>query len=65
MADGSSSSATPWLAFLAGGLVVIVALIGFMVYSGQGPSTTKQVDVSIKPPAVSAPAAPTGAPAEG
>ncbi len=57
MAD-SSSSATPWLAFLVGGLVVVVAVIGFLVYSGQGPANTKTVDINVRPPAISPPAAP-------
>ena len=51
MADQSSSGgATPWLAFIVGGLVVVAAIIGFMMYSGGIPSSTKSVDVKIEAP---------------
>lgn len=60
MAEGSGSGATPWLAFLVGGLLVIVAIIAFMMYSGGGASApTKSVDVNIKAPDISAPALPS------
>ncbi len=50
MAEGSgNSSSTPWLAFLVGGLLVVVAVIGWFVWSGQS-APTKQVDVSIEAP---------------
>jgi hypothetical protein len=36
MADGTNSSggATPWLAFLVGGLLVAVAVLGFFMFTG-------------------------------
>lgn len=51
MAEQSSGSGgTPWLAFIVGGLVVVAAIIGFMMYSGGMPSSTKSVDVKIEAP---------------
>ena len=50
MAEGSgSSSSTPWLAFLVGALIVVVAVIGYVLYTGQA-APTKQVDVNIEAP---------------
>ena len=60
MAEGTEkNSSSPWLAFLVGGLLVVVAVIGWFVYSGQsGPA--KQVDVNIQAPQLpDAPAVPT------
>ncbi len=38
MADQSSSSGgVPVLAFIVGGLVVVVAIVAFMFYSGRSP----------------------------
>ncbi len=36
MADSTNSSggATPWLAFLIGGLIVAVAVLGFFMFTG-------------------------------
>ena len=65
MAEGSQSgggSATPWLAFLIGGLIVVVAVIGYFMYTGASPSPsvpeTVNVDVSA-PKLPDAPAVPT------
>ena len=57
--EGGGGS-TPWLAFLVGALVVVVAVIAFFMYSGRKPSVPETVDVNINPPAASAPAAPSG-----
>jgi hypothetical protein len=60
MADTSNRSA-PWLALLIGGLVVAVAIIGYVVYAGGGLSSaapdTVDVDVNL-PKAPSIPDAP-------
>lgn len=48
--SGSGGGATPWLAFLVGGLLVIVAVIGYFVWSGQTPAAPKAVDVTISAP---------------
>jgi len=59
MAEGSGNNSTPWLAFLVGGLLVVVAVIGWFVYSGQT-APTKQLDVTIEAPKMpEAPAIPT------
>lgn len=58
MADNSGNGATPVLAFIVGGLLVLVAVIAFFMYSGGGfgGGDTKSVDVNIKAPDISAPA---------
>lgn len=60
MADQSRSS-TPWLAFLIGGLIVAVAVIAFVIYSGGGmsrPEMPANVDVDVELPSPSIPDAP-------
>lgn len=65
MADNSSGGATPVLAFIVGGLLVVVAVIAFMMYSGGGaPSPSKSVDVNIKAPDISAPKVPDVVPSK-
>lgn len=60
MATENSGGATPLLAFLVGGLIVVVAVIAYFMYTG-GQTPAKQIDVNIKAPsAPSAPAAPSG-----
>ncbi|WP_309646350.1 hypothetical protein [Phenylobacterium sp.] len=57
MAENSGNGATPVLAFIVGGLIVVVAVIAFFMYSGgMGGGETKSVDVNIKAPDISAPA---------
>ena len=57
--EGGGGS-TPWLAFLVGALVVVVAIIAVFMYTGrQKPSVPETVDVNISPPAASAPATPS------
>lgn len=58
---GNSNSATPWLALLIGGLVVAVAVIGYVVYAGGGlrASVPETVDIDVNlPEAPSLPDAP-------
>ena len=57
--ENSGGGATPWLAFLVGGLVVVVAVVVYFLYSG-GMGQTKTVDVNVSAPEISAPAAPSG-----
>jgi hypothetical protein len=60
MAARDGGGATPLLAFLVGGLVVVVAVIAYFMYTGNS-APTKQLDVNIKAPAApSAPATPSG-----
>lgn len=48
--QSSSGGATPWLAFIVGGLLVVVAIVAFMIYSGQSPVPSRSVDVNIEAP---------------
>jgi hypothetical protein len=51
MAETSGNGAAPWLAFIVGGLLVLVLAIGYFVYSGGGPSPpSKPVNIEIKAP---------------
>lgn len=50
MAEQSSSGGSPVLAFIVGGLLVVVAIIGFLMYTGQSPVPAKSVDVKIEAP---------------
>jgi hypothetical protein len=55
MAEGNSSGGNSFLAFLVGGLLVVVAVIGFMMYSGGNFSPApakKSVDINISAPKV-------------
>jgi hypothetical protein len=54
----SNSGGSSALAFVVGGLVVVVAVLGFLVYSGGFGAPSKTVNLNIKPPTVSAPAVP-------
>lgn len=54
MASDSGGGATPFLAFLVGGLIVVVAVIGYFMYTGAG--SHKSLDVNVKTPDISAPA---------
>ena len=57
MAENSGGGSTPVLAFIVGGLVVVVAVIAFFMYSGGLPGgEAKSVDVNIKAPDISMPA---------
>ena len=44
MAENSGNGATPVLAFIVGGLLVVVAVIAFMMYSGGGLGQSKSVE---------------------
>lgn len=61
MAESSGNGATPWLAFLIGGLVIAIAVIAFVAYGGgrQAASVPAQVSLDINlPKAPSIPDAP-------
>lgn len=58
MADGNDGGGNSALAFIVGGLVVVVAVIGFLAYGGGFGTPSKTVNLNIKPPAMSAPAIP-------
>ncbi|WP_419317483.1 hypothetical protein ACN2C7_13505 [Caulobacter sp. ErkDOM-E] len=58
MAEGTSNSGgNSGLAFIVGGLVVIVAIIAFVVYSG-GLTQKKSIDVNVSASAPQLPDAP-------
>ncbi|MES2034243.1 MAG: hypothetical protein V4466_08725 [Pseudomonadota bacterium] len=48
----SGGGSNAWLAFLVGGLIVVVAVIAWFMYSGasKGPELPKSVDVNISAP---------------
>ncbi len=53
MADttSTSSGATPWLAFLLGAVIVVLAVLGFFVFSGHKiGSSTPSINVSVPTP---------------
>jgi hypothetical protein len=59
MADGNSGGGNSFLAFVVGGLLVVVAVFGFILYSGGHIGGKKSVDVNLNIP--SAPAGPGAA----
>jgi hypothetical protein len=62
MAENTSSGGgNTGLAFIVGGLVVVVAVIAFFLFARGGlpGGETKKVDVDVNLPEVSAPAAPS------
>lgn len=53
MAENSGTGATPFLAFLVGGLIVAVAVLGFFVLNGGhlwGSPDTAKISVDVKTP---------------
>ncbi|MFN4041504.1 MAG: hypothetical protein ACK4I0_07575 [Brevundimonas sp.] len=60
MAENSSGGGNAGLAFIVGGLLVVVAIVAWFVFARGGAPETKQVDVDVSLPEVSAPAAPSG-----
>jgi hypothetical protein len=58
MADDGGGGGGAGVGVVVGALVVAVAIIGFVVFNGGRLNQTKNVDVNIKAPNISAPAAP-------
>ena len=48
MAEETKNGGSGWLAFIVGGLVVVVAAFGYMAYSGNGPFQTANHNLDIK-----------------
>lgn len=46
------------LAFIVGGIVVVLAVVAYFVFARGGAPETKQIDVNVDVPEVSAPAVP-------
>lgn len=61
MAENTNSSGggNSGIAFIVGGLVVVVAIVAFFMFRGGMPGTEKKVDVDVNLPEVSAPAMPS------
>ncbi|MBU4435516.1 MAG: hypothetical protein PSX79_01315 [bacterium] len=57
MAEDTKSGGNSGLAFIVGGLVVVVAVLAFLVYSG-GFSQKKSIDVNVSASAPKLPDAP-------
>jgi hypothetical protein len=58
MAEGSGGGGNSGLAFIVGGLLVVVAVIGFMMFNGGSFSPApakKSVDINISAPKVPTP----------
>jgi len=63
--NSNSGGSNAGLAFIVGGVVVVLAIVAYFVFSGAAPQT-KKVDVDVNLPEVSAPAIPEpAAPAPG
>ncbi|WP_278069227.1 hypothetical protein [Brevundimonas sanguinis] len=60
MAENSSSGGNAGLAFIVGGLVVVVAILAWFLLGRGAAPETKNVDVDVKLPEVSATAVPGG-----
>lgn len=60
MAEETRGGGSGWLAFIVGGLLVVVAVLGYMMYTGNGPFQTadRSLDVKIDAPTIQAPKAP-------
>lgn len=66
MADNASGGGNAGLAFIVGGVVVVVAILAWFLLGRGGAPDTKNVDVDVKLPEVSAPSVPApAAPAGG
>ncbi|WGM40583.1 hypothetical protein [Caulobacter sp. NIBR1757] len=60
MAEGNTGGGNSGLAFVVGGLLVLVVVIGAFLIFGGGLTQKKEVDVNIKAPDIQAPKLPSG-----
>ncbi|MFA4892277.1 hypothetical protein [Brevundimonas sp.] len=56
--NNTSGGGNTGLAFIVGGIVVVLAIVAYFVFARGGAPETKDVNVDISLPEVSAPAAP-------
>ncbi len=56
---GSSGGGNTGLAFIVGGIVVVLAIVAYFVFARGGAPETKDVNVDVNLPEVSAPAVPS------
>jgi len=61
---GGNGGGNAGLAFIVGGVVVVLAIVAYFVFTGGMGTQDKNVDVDVNLPEVSAPDVPTPAPAE-
>ncbi len=61
---GGNGGGNAGLAFIVGGVVVVLAIVAYFVFAGGMGTQNKQVDVDVNLPEVSAPDVPTPAPAQ-
>ena len=57
---GNGGGGNSGLAFIVGGIVVVLAIVAYFVFARGGAPETKDIDVDVNLPEVSAPAVPGG-----
>lgn len=58
--NNSGGGGNSGMAFIIGGIVVVLAIVAYFVFVRGGASETKDIDVDVNMPEVSAPAVPSG-----
>jgi hypothetical protein len=58
--NNSGGGGNSGIAFIVGGIVVVLAIVAYFVFVRGGAPETKDIDVDISVPEVSAPAVPSG-----
>lgn len=58
--NNSGGGGNSGLAFIIGGIVVVLAIVAYFVFVRGGAPETKDIDVDISVPEVSAPSVPSG-----
>ena len=58
--NNSGGGGNAGLAFIVGGIVVVLAIVAYFVFARGGAPETKDIDVDVNMPEVSAPAVPDG-----
>ena len=58
--NNSGGGGNAGLAFIVGGIVVVLAIVAYFVFARGGAPETKDIDVDVNMPEVSAPAVPNG-----
>lgn len=56
--NNNSGGGNTGLAFIVGGIVVVLAIVAYFVFVRGGAPETKQIDVDVDMPEISAPAVP-------
>lgn len=58
--NNSGGGGNSGMAFIIGGIVVVLAIVAYFVFVRGGAPETKQIDVDVSVPEVSAPSVPSG-----